>query len=142
MKLDVRLMLWWIGGLALAGLTALWLVSSTEWATRDRWEPPRADALKDPYFLIRRLAAKLGATVEVRQQLDTLPPAHATLLINDPYWNFLPERKAQLKQWVQQGGHLVLYREVGDDEALAFVSATSGGFRSVSSAGGACPGVT
>ncbi|MEK8031399.1 DUF4350 domain-containing protein [Ideonella sp. DXS29W] len=119
MKIDTRLVLWWLGGLALAGLTAVWLVSATEWATREVRDPPQGEAAEDPHFLTKRLAAKLGATVEVRQQLDAMPPETATLLIEDVNWRFLPEREAALRRWVEQGGHLVVYRMVGDDESLA-----------------------
>jgi hypothetical protein len=127
MKFDARTILWWVGGLLLAGAIAAWLVSATEWATRDVWEPPQGEAARDPHFLFKRLATKLGAHVEVRHQLDQLPPDGATLLLEDVNWRFIPEREAALRAWVERGGHLVAYRLVADNRAVTdWVPATFG----------------
>lgn len=127
MKFSARTILLWLGGLLLAGAVAAWLVSATEWATRDVWEPPQGEAARDPHFLFKRLAAKLGAQVDVRHQLDQLPPDGATLLLEDVNWRFIPEREAALRAWVERGGHLVAYRLVADNRAVTdWVPATFG----------------
>lgn len=127
MKLSARTILLWLGGMLLAGAVAAWLVSATEWATRDVWQPPQGEAARDPHFLFKRLAAKLGAHVEVRHQLDQLPPDGATLLLEDVNWRFIPERGAALRAWVERGGHLVAYRLVADNRAVTdWVPATFG----------------
>ncbi len=118
MTLSGRTVALWLGGLVALAALGAWLATATEWATRDVWDPPQGEAASDPYFLLKRLAAKVGAKVETRHQLDPLPPEGATLLLEASHWDFLPERKAALRAWVERGGHLVAYQLVADDEAI------------------------
>jgi len=118
MKLSGRSVALWLGGLAVLAAFGAWLATATEWVTSEVWDPPQGEAASDPYFLLKRLALKVGATVETRHQLDPLPPEGATLLLEASHWDFLPERKAALRAWVERGGHLVAYRLVADDKAL------------------------
>lgn len=112
MKLNVRTLLFTLLALTLAGLFAAWLMSATEWATRDVWEPAQGEAARDPHFLLKRLSARLGAQVEVRHQLSQLPPEGGTLLLETTNWRFVPDREAALRAWVERGGHLVVYQQV------------------------------
>lgn len=112
MKVNVRTLLLSLAGLTLAGLLAAWLVSATEWYTHDVWDPPTGEAARDPKFLLKRLATRLGAQVEVRHQLNELPPEGGTLLLETINWRFMPEREAALRAWVERGGHLVAFQEV------------------------------
>jgi hypothetical protein len=118
MKLSGRSVALWLGGLVVLAAFGAWLATATEWVTSDVWDPPQGEAASDPYFLLKRLALKVGAKVETRHQLDPLPPEGATLLLEASHWDFLPERKAALRTWVERGGHLVAYRLVADDKAL------------------------
>jgi len=118
MKLSGRSVALWLSGLVVLAAFGAWLATSTEWVTSDVWDPPQGEAATDPYFLLKRLALKVGAKVETRHQLDPLPPEGATLLLEASHWDFLPERKAALRAWVERGGHLVAYQLVADDKAL------------------------
>jgi hypothetical protein len=97
--------------LALAAVAALgiWLMVATEWA--DVWKPtpPRGEAARDDHYAVKQIVAKLGGKVTSSENLDRLPPAGATLVLQSNEWDFLPGRNQQLRQWVEeQGGHLVL----------------------------------
>lgn len=118
MKLSGRSVALWLGGLVVLAAFGAWLATATEWVTNDVWDPPQGEAASDPYFLLKRLALKVGAKVETKHQLDPLPPEGATLLLEASHWHFLPERKAALRAWVERGGHLVAYRLVADDESI------------------------
>ena len=100
----------------LAGLAA-WLVSRTEWVDVLVATPPRGEAASDELFAAKQLLRRLGARVEAPDNLDRLPPAGATLVLVSPQWNLFPERDAQLRRWVEGGGHLVLpnFTSFGDE---------------------------
>lgn len=100
----------------LAGLAA-WFVSRTEWVDVLVATPPRGEAASDELYAAKQLLRRLGARVEAPDNLDALPPAGATLVLVSPQWNLFPERDAQLRRWVEGGGHLVLpnFTSFGDE---------------------------
>lgn len=112
---------WMVGALvALVVATgAAWLVRATEWDTRQVREPPKGEAAADPHFLLKQWATRLEAHIQTRHQLDTMPPEGATLLLESSFWHFLPEREPALRAWVERGGHLVVFQQVGDDRSLS-----------------------
>jgi hypothetical protein len=118
MKLHGRTLAWWAGGAALAVALGLWLTSATEWATRDAWEPPKGEAATDPHFIVKQFLARLGATVTEQRGLATMPPQGSTMLLQAYHWRFLAGRPEALKAWVEQGGHLVVFHDVGKDETI------------------------
>ena len=95
----------------------VWLIFNTEWV--DFWQrlPPRGEAAIDDHYALKQVAKRLGAQVTSPDNLDRLPPAGATLVLVSRQWDFVPGRDAQLKQWVEAGGHLVLpqFFVTGDD---------------------------
>ncbi len=99
-----------LGLLALALLLAggLWFVSRTEWVDVLVPTPARGEAAKDRHFAAKQLLRRLGVHVVSPDNLDHLPPPQATLVLFSPQWNLFPERDAQLRRWVEGGGHLVL----------------------------------
>jgi hypothetical protein len=97
--------------LALAAIAALgvWLLFATEWVDVWRPTPPRGDAARDDHYAIKQIVVKLGGKVSSPDNLDRLPPAGATLVLESNQWDFLPGRSQQLREWVEvHGGHLVL----------------------------------
>jgi hypothetical protein len=97
--------------LALAAIAALgaWLLFATEWVDVWRPTPLRGEAARDPQYAIKQIVGKLGAKVSSPNNLDRLPPPGATLVLESNEWDFLPDRNAKLREWVEvHGGHLVL----------------------------------
>ena len=93
---------------ALLGMTA-WVASCTEWVEVDVPRPARGEAANNPLYVTQQLVRRLGATVATPNNLATLPPPRASLLLTSWYWDLFPERAQRLKAWVEGGGHLVLY---------------------------------
>ena len=93
---------------ALALAAAAWLVDRTEWV--EVTEPvPLSDAMRaDGTFVAQHLLRQLGMRVQVAQSLQSLPPPDATLLLSTPFWNLLSDTDDRLRQWVHNGGHLVV----------------------------------
>ncbi len=99
----------WLKLLSVAAvlLVGWWLVTSTEWVEEDVPSPLRGEAATNPYYTATRLLRRLGVRVERHDNLDRMPPPHATLVLDSTHWALFPERIAQLRQWVEHGGHLV-----------------------------------
>ncbi|MBX3619506.1 MAG: DUF4350 domain-containing protein [Rhizobacter sp.] len=92
------------------GLVA-WLASCTEWAEVEVPVPPRGEAARNPLYATQQLARRLGATVATPKTLARMPPPGATLLLTSWHWDLFPERARQLRDWVEAGGHLVLFTD-------------------------------
>lgn len=118
MRPSGRTLAWWAGGAALAVALGLWLASATEWATRDAWEPAKGEAATDEHFIVKQFLGRLGATVTEQRGLATMPPQGSTMLLQAYHWRFLAGRPEALKAWVEQGGHLVVFHDVGKDETI------------------------
>jgi hypothetical protein len=102
---------------ALVGMTA-WVASCTEWVEVDVPLPARGEAAKNRLYATQQLVRRLGASVATPNNLSTLPPPRATLLLTSWYWDLFPERAQRLKGWVEGGGHLVLYANNLDHKQL------------------------
>ena len=107
--------------LALAGLVAWWVLTSTEWTEVEVDTPPKGEALRNPLFAAQLVLQNLGARVERHTGLDTLPPANARLLLDSRHWALFPERSERLRQWVEGGGHLVLNATLFDDDDMDWI---------------------
>ncbi|HEY8356815.1 MAG TPA: DUF4350 domain-containing protein [Ramlibacter sp.] len=94
--------------LAVLVLGAVWIARSTEWAEQQVPVPPRGEAARNRFFAAGELALQLGARAEHRETLAALPPPGARLVLASSHWDVFPERDAQLRRWVQAGGHLVV----------------------------------
>ena len=107
----------WPGLALLAGAAfAAWLAWATEWADRDIRIPPSGEAAANPLYAAQALARELGADVASKTSLQDLPPAGGTLVLSSQAWNLLPGREQALREWVEQGGHLVIPRSQLDDK--------------------------
>jgi len=111
----------------LALLVVGWVVHKTRWVDVEVEDEAHGKAATDPYYSLRHVLQGAGATLEVRNSLEPLPPAGATLFLESDQWNIFPEREARLKAWVEAGGHLVLLspHAFGDDDGLRWVPLTS-----------------
>lgn len=89
-----------------AGLYAL--AGRTEWVEREVDLPLRGEAATDDWYAAQALLRRLGVQVVRQSHLDSLPPPPATLWLESTTWDLFPERTERLRQWVQQGGHLVV----------------------------------
>jgi hypothetical protein len=85
-----------------------WLAENTEWVDEPTPRTPSGEALTNPVYAFEQLLKRLGMQVEHHESLDTLPPPQARLVLLSDDWAFVPARVARVKQWVQDGGHLVL----------------------------------
>lgn len=122
--------------LLLAALAAAgaWLWQATEWHESAQPLPLQGEAATNHWYTLQRLAEQAGARTVVREQLSPLPPTDATLVLMSVHWNLFPGRSQALRQWVEQGGHLVLPQrllpeEDEDDDpdlSLAWVPVTWG----------------
>lgn len=97
----------------LLALGGWWLTENSEWVDETTTRGASGAALTNPAYAFEQLLRGLGMQVEHRESLDTMPPPRARLVLLSSDWAFLPGRVESLKQWVQQGGHLV----VPDDTA-------------------------
>lgn len=123
-------------GVAVILVLTGWIVMHTRWVEIDVDDPARGAAASDEDYVLRRIVESAGATLEVRPSLDPLPPTGATLWLESPLWNLFPERDAQLKAWVENGGRLVIGSGVDlrhESRDLAWIPLTS--VKAASSAG-------
>lgn len=109
-----------VGVLALLALVLGWVLTATEWVEQEVDTPPRGEAARNAFFAFELLLPRLGVQLERRRTLDTLPPAGAVLVLESPHWDLFPERVAQLREWVDRGGHLVIPAEL-DEDALGWI---------------------
>lgn len=115
------------GGLLAALLAALLLAAGlyalagrTEWVEQEVDLPLRGEAATDDWYAAQALLRRLGVQVVRQSQLDSLPPPPATLWLESTTWDLFPERSERLRQWVRQGGHLVVRSpQLVADEPLA-----------------------
>ncbi|MET3475727.1 DUF4350 domain-containing protein [Variovorax atrisoli] len=91
--------------LALAGF---WLVNATEWADTEVSTPASGEAKTNRFYGAQVLLRELGMKVVKHDGLDAMPPAQARLVLGSSHWDMFPERGKRLRQWVEQGGHLVM----------------------------------
>jgi hypothetical protein len=111
----------WLARIAAVLVLALlggWLVSATEWADTEVPTPASGEAKTNSLYAVQGLLRALGATVVQRNSLDAMPPANARLLLGSSHWDLFPERAERLREWVEQGGHLVMPGHLVRDEML------------------------
>ncbi|MEY4563504.1 MAG: hypothetical protein RLZZ618_2781 [Pseudomonadota bacterium] len=95
-----------------------WVASVTEWTEVDVRTPAKGEAAKNNLYVIGLVAKQLGAEVTTATDLSNMPPPGATLLLTSWHWDMFPERAEKLRQWVAQGGHLVMHTSAALDDPL------------------------
>jgi hypothetical protein len=115
----------WALRIVLGGLVALvvaLLVLRTEWVDEDEDTPARGAAVTDPHYALAALVRGTGGTFQRHRNLEALPPRGATLLLEASQWDLFPERQAQLRHWVEDGGQLLVEsRALRSDDLRAWV---------------------
>lgn len=94
--------------LAFALAATGWLASRVEWVEHEVPTPARGEALSRTLYAAERLAERLGARTAHPTTLHALPPPQGTLWLTSWHWDLFPETSAQLRAWVEAGGHLVV----------------------------------
>ncbi len=107
-----------VTALLLAALAAAgaWLWQATEWHETTEELPLQGEAATNRWYTLQRLAEQAGARTVVREQVEPLPPADATLVLMSTHWDLFPGRSKALRRWVEAGGHLVLSQNLLADE--------------------------
>ncbi|UXH79645.1 DUF4350 domain-containing protein [Roseateles amylovorans] len=107
-----------IGALVALALLAggWWYYTNTEWVTQSRWRPAKGEARDNPVYAFEQLLRHLGLQAEHHDRLDRLPPEGGRLILLSNEWALMPERAAELRAWVQRGGHLILTRPADWDD--------------------------
>jgi hypothetical protein len=110
----------WLRGLvvALMVLAVAGIASLTEWTEIEVPLPQSGEAADNRLYAVQSLLRKLGATVVKRQDLDALPGAGAHLVLTSRHWSLLPGRSQRLREWVEQGGHLMIPGFMADGDQL------------------------
>jgi len=99
-------------------LAGAWVVSATEWADTEVPTPASGEARTNSLYAAQLLVRELGGHVVRRESLDAMPPAQARLVLASSHWDLFPERAQRLREWVEQGGHLVMPSFLVDDDML------------------------
>jgi hypothetical protein len=97
-----------IGAVLVLAAIGFWLVTATEWADTEVPTPASGEAKKNSFYGAQVMLRELGLQVVKHDSLDTMPPAQARLVLASSHWDMFPEREQRLRQWVEQGGHLVM----------------------------------
>lgn len=93
-----------------------WLSVNTEWVEEDVPRPATGEARSNPVYAFEQIMRKLGMHAEHHEQLDRMPPEGARLVLLSADWDLVPERGAQIRAWVERGGHLVLLQGADWDD--------------------------
>jgi len=99
-------------------VAGVWLVRATEWVDVYVDAQPQGEALTNELYATQSVVRALGATVVKGEGLDVLPPPHATMVLRSLRWTLQGEQDEHLRQWVEQGGHLLVPAYMLRDEQL------------------------
>jgi hypothetical protein len=88
---------------------AAWFAWKTEWVEVDIPRAARGEAATNNFYGLQQLVRQLGAQVARPTDMTRLPPPGATLVLTSWDWDLFPDRGQRLREWVTQGGHLVVY---------------------------------
>jgi hypothetical protein len=83
----------------------------------------RGEAARNPYLGLARMLEAMGLEVTLKRDLDelaALPPTDVTLLMLGRRDYVSEKRAAELREWVEQGGHLVVraWPDLDEDDAV------------------------
>lgn len=85
-----------------------WIASNTYWQDYERNTGLQGEALTNPFYAAERLAGSLGAHTRTRHELMTAPATDAVIVLGYWNWGAIPERRARIERWVEDGGRLVI----------------------------------
>ncbi|RZL03154.1 MAG: DUF4350 domain-containing protein [Rubrivivax sp.] len=97
---------------------AAWVAQNTEWVEEDVPTPRQGEAVSNEFYAVQQVLRQLGAQVVRPKELAAMPPPQATLMLTSWHWDLFPERERLLRDWVQNGGHLVIGADMLYNERL------------------------
>jgi hypothetical protein len=100
------------------GIFGLWLFENTHWETVEERTPPQGDAVTNLFYAAQHLTESLGAHTRSGHDTLGLPSTRGIVVLGFWNWGLIPERREPLEQWVQNGGRLVVNRDVAWDKAF------------------------
>jgi hypothetical protein len=103
--------------LALGGF-GLWLADNTHWEIVEERTPHQGEAVTNPFYSAQHLAESLGAHTRSGHDTLALPSARGIAVLGFWNWELIPERRARLQQWVQNGGRLIVGTSAVSNEAF------------------------
>jgi len=115
-----RWLLWALGAAVLLAL-ASWLMTQTEWVDKEIATPAKGEARSNRYYAVQQLLRQLEGKAENHTHLQVMPPRQARLLLDHMHWDMFEERSQALRQWVHQGGHLVIGGWLTGHQELAWL---------------------
>jgi hypothetical protein len=97
--------------LILAGGLA-WIARHTYWDYVTVDKPLQGEASTNRFYTFEHLVHRLGFSTRQVSSLRTLPPATGVLVVDDLHGALLRDRLSALQSWVEQGGRLLVARDV------------------------------
>jgi hypothetical protein len=95
---------------AALGMLVYYIARNTYWDEISIPSPLRGEAVTNPFYAAQRFSEAFGAQTEWRKTLGDLPDENAVVVLSNWHWNLIEGRRAQLEQWVEAGGHVVVDR--------------------------------
>jgi hypothetical protein len=117
MSLTTRLLLA-VAALVVVGGLVYVIAANTYWKEETEHTPLQGEARSNPFYTAQRLVAALGARSERRESLGQLPPTDAVMVLTNWHWDLISSRRKQLQTWVQNGGRLLLDRQMNGAESF------------------------
>ena len=96
----------------------IWMMLATEWVDVNKPMAAQGEAATNPMYAAQALLRELGATVVKRQTLDELPAPQGRLVLASRHWDLFGDRAQRLRDWVEQGGHLIIPGSLVEHESL------------------------
>jgi hypothetical protein len=93
-----------------AGFT--WIARHTYWDYDTAATPLKGEAATNSFYTLEHLAHRLGIRTRQLSNLRTLPSPAGVLVVNDLHGGQLRDRLSALQEWVEEGGRLLVSREV------------------------------
>ena len=98
-------------GVLVSIVFVVWIARNTRWVEETVPRPLRGEALTNPFYAAEHLAEWLGAEGERVHSVKDLPPEGVLVLVGWN-WNLIRSRREVIERWVENGGRLVLDRDV------------------------------
>jgi hypothetical protein len=88
-------------------MVAAFIANNSEWTEIKVPTPAKGEALTNPFYAAQQFSRLVGARARHEVML-ALPSTEGVVVLSAWHWDLSPARHAQLEQWVEQGGRLVV----------------------------------
>lgn len=101
---------WIIAGIVVAalGLVVVNFFITHERVKKEVRQPPTGEARKNPYHALEQFLGEMGVETATREKVDSPSDETAIYVLVDDQQDYAPEQVKRWKEWVDEGGHLVL----------------------------------